>query len=500
MVWLALRADMRQRWRALLGLALLLGLVGGVVLTAAAGAQRTDTAYPRLLSWANATQFDITPKGTGLTGYYTALARLPRIAAFTTESLYQTSLPSDLRTVVESESSPDGALGIAVDKVKVLSGALYDPARPGEAMIDPRLASLEHLRPGGTLRLAGIPNGPDGSPDYGKAVPLAFTVTAIVVFDNQVVRTGTNAAEPTALLSSPFAATAAARSMTFGDEAAVRLAPGASQAAFVAAASQLAKRYTGTAQRPGTAGSVLDFSLADQVAATEQAIRPEAVALAAFAASPASSGSPCSGNCSAASSPSTRPGSRCCAPSARRAPPDGALAGQAGRGHRRGRRTRGRGGGRRVTADADRPARLAEPRRGSRLTSRYSAPGRSHRVAAARRAAPGRAAGRGRRGGGRGRGGRRSRPSRLAAALTGPALSPAESARGWRSSRGADGRRSRCAAPWPAASIAVAALMAAAVFGASLVPWSAPAPRTGRTGTRRWTWGSAACRSPWGRS
>ena len=53
-VWLALRADVRRRWRALVSLALLLGLAGGVVLIAAAGARRTDTAYPRLLSWANA--------------------------------------------------------------------------------------------------------------------------------------------------------------------------------------------------------------------------------------------------------------------------------------------------------------------------------------------------------------------------------------------------------------------------------------------------------------
>jgi len=45
-VWLELRADLRQRWRALLSLALLLGLIGGVVLTTAAGARRTDTAYP----------------------------------------------------------------------------------------------------------------------------------------------------------------------------------------------------------------------------------------------------------------------------------------------------------------------------------------------------------------------------------------------------------------------------------------------------------------------
>lgn len=53
-VLMRLRADLRTRWRALLGLALLLGLIGGVALTAAAGARRTDTAYSRLLSWANA--------------------------------------------------------------------------------------------------------------------------------------------------------------------------------------------------------------------------------------------------------------------------------------------------------------------------------------------------------------------------------------------------------------------------------------------------------------
>ena len=47
---LILRADLRRRWRPMLGLALLVGMIGGVVLTAAAGAERTDTAYPRLLS------------------------------------------------------------------------------------------------------------------------------------------------------------------------------------------------------------------------------------------------------------------------------------------------------------------------------------------------------------------------------------------------------------------------------------------------------------------
>ena len=84
-VWLALRADVRRHWPALLSLALLLGLIGGVVLTAAAGARRTDTAYPRLLTWANATQTDILPEGNGIPAdYFAALARLPHITAMST--------------------------------------------------------------------------------------------------------------------------------------------------------------------------------------------------------------------------------------------------------------------------------------------------------------------------------------------------------------------------------------------------------------------------------
>ena len=54
------RSWLRQRWRAALGLALLLGLIGGVALTAAAGARRTATAYPRLLRWSNAAKPSIT--------------------------------------------------------------------------------------------------------------------------------------------------------------------------------------------------------------------------------------------------------------------------------------------------------------------------------------------------------------------------------------------------------------------------------------------------------
>ena len=163
-VWLELRADLRQRWRALLSLALLLGLIGGVVLTAAAGARRTDTAYPRLLSWANATQVDLIPAANGYPAdYYAALAKLPQVAQLSTEVLYQVVLPTARHAdnnQVTAMSSPDHGVGVATDKVKVLAGRPYDPDAPGQAMIDPQLAALEHVGPGGTLRLLGVPNDP----------------------------------------------------------------------------------------------------------------------------------------------------------------------------------------------------------------------------------------------------------------------------------------------------------------------------------------------------
>jgi ABC-type antimicrobial peptide transport system permease subunit len=288
-VWLTLRAGIRQRWRALVGLALLLGLIGGVALTAAAGARRTDTAYPRLLAWASAAQVDLIPQGTGLDGgvqggFYGALAKLPQVQAMGVGQLYQASLPGKTDVPVALMSSPDGGLGTRVDRVKVLAGTMFDPATPGVAVINRQMAALEHLSPGDTVRVLGVPNGRDGTPDFRQAALLAFRVTGIVVIDTQVVASGSTNSQPTIMVSQPFSATAQAKASSYGDEAAVRLRPGTSVAAFIAAANKVAGRY-GTADPPrGTGGKVDAVTLADQVSATQRVIGPQATALAIFAA------------------------------------------------------------------------------------------------------------------------------------------------------------------------------------------------------------------------
>lgn len=53
-VWTRARAELRARWRAALGAALLVGIAGSMTLGALAGARRTDSAYRRFLRAVNA--------------------------------------------------------------------------------------------------------------------------------------------------------------------------------------------------------------------------------------------------------------------------------------------------------------------------------------------------------------------------------------------------------------------------------------------------------------
>ena len=304
-VSMRLRADLRTRWRALLGLALLLGLVGGVALTATAGARRTDSAYSRLLSWANASQVTVivtnsesvskptsaqpTDKYFVAGGraaaqvrrqYFTALGALPTVASVTVATEYNMALPGPggaPDTGVQVFASPDDSLGVSGDRVKVTAGQMFGPGARGQAVIDAALASREHLRPGSVLHLIGIPKDADGSADLKLAVPLSFRVAAVGGFDDQVVAATTTTAQPRVLLSASFAATDQAVAMTNLPEAAVRLRPGASMAVFLRDADQLRQRYG------INAGDYITQTLDAQVSATQRAIRPQALALAVFA-------------------------------------------------------------------------------------------------------------------------------------------------------------------------------------------------------------------------
>src|SRR5262249_51235699 len=140
---------------------------------------RTDTAYSRLRAWGNASQLSVVPEtNADMSGYYAALARLPQVAAIAPEALYDTDLPPEYHAtgqVAQALASPDGSYGTTVDRVRLLAGQMFGPHEAGAAVIDQQLADLEHLSPGGTLRLAFIPSDPvTSSEERSKEFILSF--------------------------------------------------------------------------------------------------------------------------------------------------------------------------------------------------------------------------------------------------------------------------------------------------------------------------------------
>ncbi len=265
---------------------MLLGLVGSVALTAAAGARRTDTAYPRLLRWSDAANVQVIPGCVGLGGFYAAMARLPQVASMSAEVIYELAVPGRGAAPagqLEAVASPDGTLGVTTDRVRILAGQRPPAADPADVVIDPQLATGQRLRPGSTLHLIGVPSTAKVCPPQqarsapGRPVPLTFRVSAVAAFDDQVVPAPGLAGAPRVLLSPGFWRSGAGRRFGPGDAANVRLRPGASLASFRAAAGALARRYP-------SAGGLSFVNLGPQQAAAQRAIRPAAVALAVFAA------------------------------------------------------------------------------------------------------------------------------------------------------------------------------------------------------------------------
>ena len=119
----------------------MVGLAGGVVLTAAAGAQRTGTAFTRLLQASRAADVAVVPNASGQ-GYFTALARLPGVAGETRVLSGEVGnmwlvLPGGARVApIGADVSVDGGFGTLVDRFKVLAGRMYRPGSADEVVID----------------------------------------------------------------------------------------------------------------------------------------------------------------------------------------------------------------------------------------------------------------------------------------------------------------------------------------------------------------------------
>jgi len=140
-VWLVIRTLLRARWRSWLVLAVLAGLGGGMVIAVAAGARRTDAAYPSLIAWSAA------PGALVAAGR----ERVPQVSEAAAVTAYGVLSPAVLDVYAPADSRVPGTFWHR----KLLAGRPADPRRAtpafartvGGRLVGSQIAVVR-LRPG----------------------------------------------------------------------------------------------------------------------------------------------------------------------------------------------------------------------------------------------------------------------------------------------------------------------------------------------------------------
>ncbi|HEY8059903.1 MAG TPA: hypothetical protein VID94_14170, partial [Acidimicrobiales bacterium] len=145
-----LRASLRAGWRPLVGLALLIGVAGGALLTGVEASRRTETAFDRMLIATHAWDVLVNPDdGTesGLT--FETVARLPMVEqAGRVDGVFLA--PGHVDSYDELEDgfivfASDGVAGFDLGRPARIEGRLPDPDAVNEVFLSTRAAELEGL-------------------------------------------------------------------------------------------------------------------------------------------------------------------------------------------------------------------------------------------------------------------------------------------------------------------------------------------------------------------
>jgi len=220
----------------------------------------------------------------GVDAFYDEVARLPgvtasgRVAGMNLVVVDAAGRP-DLTDDPTANASIDGQAYYRVFRPNLTAGRLPRPDRTDEVLANPAMARLHHLKVGSRVTALSFRQLPDDlhQVDVSQGTPVSVKVVGIGVLPPEVVPVSPRDAGPQFAVTPAFYRAYADPEHLAYDVAYVRLRPGTDVSGFRAGVDAVAASFP-------DAGQVFFAPQADRRVAAERAIRPQVVALAAFAA------------------------------------------------------------------------------------------------------------------------------------------------------------------------------------------------------------------------
>lgn len=132
-VWIRAFKELRARWRAWLIIALMVGVAGGVVMAAATGARRSDSAVPRFMAYAKAQNAFVGADPS----QFEAIAELPQVeSAAAVARMLMTDPVSEKLGIAGSTLALMSESPRLAPPLVLFAGRQFDLANPREAMIN----------------------------------------------------------------------------------------------------------------------------------------------------------------------------------------------------------------------------------------------------------------------------------------------------------------------------------------------------------------------------
>jgi hypothetical protein len=275
------RATFRRRLGGYLALAVLIGLVGGVALGSLTAARRSYASYPEFLASTNPSDLLVLPQTNGPEpGLVHELARLPHVrSAEAGEQITAATLTPGgqistvLITQVELVASPDGLFSDQ-DRLTITQGRAANPARADEVVATNEAAAVLGLHVGSRIPV-GIQQDNATGPHLFRKTDL--TVVGIGVLGIQLVHDDIDTNRAGFLVGTPALLREYESCCATNSYDGLQLDGGSRSDIPVE------QEYERLIDNPANSnGQLVIYDTAAIEAEAQQAIRPEAIALAVF--------------------------------------------------------------------------------------------------------------------------------------------------------------------------------------------------------------------------